>query len=381
MPEGSNRYLRALAVTAVLSCAVLWWFVAAVPLAFLDPEYPYWQAKLELLRRCDVGTVLVVGDSRAAVDVIPARLGLTTTNLAVGGGEAIEAFVAVRRALACPVPPKRVVVSIDAGHFVRPDLFWDRSVKFGFVSQDDLRALREVSERLDDVSILDQKRTDGLTRGVRAALYIWRYPGLYLGSLLRGGVVGRWWDNRRALAEGLHARGQYFFGVDSGSDVVTLEGHLEAFQPLPVLDAYFNQMLALLAARHVPVDFVAMPLNQATVEAVRPDVRGGFAQYLSGYVARYANFHIVGPVMPAWDNGWFGDVFAHLNPAGAIRFSELFGRCLRGRMEGRDDCAALVQPRLQAAPPSTQNDAQWGWFNATGRDASAKVVPSSKRGS
>lgn len=368
-------------VSAVLSCAALWWFVVAAPLAFLDPEYPYWLAKLELLRRCDVGTVLVVGDSRAAVDVIPARVGVTTTNLAVGGGEAIEAYVTVRRALACRVPPRRVVLSIDAGHFVRPDLFWDRSVKFGLVTPDDLRDLQAESERLGDVAILDQKRADGLSRTVRSALYAWRFPGLYLGSLLRGGLVGRWRDNRRALAEGLASRGQYFFGVDPGSDVVTLEGHLPAFTPLPVLDAYFDRMLALLAARQIPVDFVAMPLNQATVDVVRPEVRDGFARYLAGYAARYANFHVVGPVMPAWDNGWFGDAFAHLNPPGAAVFSARFGACLRARLDGRDDCTALDQPRLQAAPPSTQNDAQWGWFNATGRDASAKVVPSSKRGS
>jgi glutathione S-transferase len=37
--------------------------------------------------------------------------------------------------------------------------------------------------------------------------------------------------------------------------------------------------------------------------------------------------------------------------------------------------------RLQDAPPRTQNEAQKGWFKATGPDASARVVPNSKRGS
>jgi hypothetical protein len=37
--------------------------------------------------------------------------------------------------------------------------------------------------------------------------------------------------------------------------------------------------------------------------------------------------------------------------------------------------------RLQDAPPSTQNEAQKGWFRATGPDASAKLLPISKRGS
>jgi hypothetical protein len=379
----SGRYLLVLGATAVLSLAAVWLFVAAAPLAFLDPEYPYWQAKLDLLHRCDLGTVLVVGDSRAAVDIIPARLGIAASNLAVGGGEAIEAYAAVRRALACPEPPRRVIVSIDAGHFVRPDLFWDRTVRYGFLDPTDLRELGAVSEKLGDVSLLDQKRGDGLPRGLRATLYAWRFPGLYFGSLLRGGVVARWWGNSAALAAGIAARGQYFFGTAAGSDAVAIEGHLDEFTPLPVLDAYFDRALALLAARRIPVDFIAMPLNQETALAVRPALRVGFAAYLAGYAARYANFHILGPLLPAWDDAWFGDEFAHLNPAGAALFSARLGDCLRARLDNgeSDDCAALDQPRLQAAPPSTQNDAQWGWFNGTGRDASASVAPSSKRGS
>lgn len=368
-----GHYLKLVGGSALLWLGALWLFVALAPLAFLDPEYPYWQAKLALLDRCDLGTVLVVGDSRAAADIIPARLGVAATNLAVGGGEAIEAYVAVRRALACPVPPRRVVVSIDAGHFVRPDLFWDRSVRYGFLTHADLRELRRISERVGDVSILDQKRGDGLGRGLRAALYAWHFPGLYLGSLLHGGVMARWWSNRAALARGIAARGQYFFGTAGGSDAVAVDGHLDRFVPLPVLDAYFDRMLALLAARGIPVDFVAMPLNQATARAARPAVRAGFAAYLAGYAARYPNFHVVGPLLPGWNDGWFGDEFAHLNPAGAARFSRRFGACLRARLAD--------QPRLQAAPPSTQNAAQCGWFSATGRDASARVAPSSKRGS
>jgi len=416
-PMRASRYLLALGVTAALVLAVTWLFVVMAPLAFLDPEYPYWLAKQELLRQCDLGTVLVVGDSRAATDIIPARLGVTTTNLAVGGGEAIEAYATVRRALACPNPPLRVVISFDAAHFVSPDLFWDRSVRFGALDYAELRELRTISEALGDTAILDQKRADGLPRGLRALLYAAHFPGLYFNSLLQGGVVLRWWENRAALHAGLAARGQYFFGTAAGSNVVAAEGHLAGFTPLPVLDAYFDRLLALLAARHIETDFVAMPLNAATARMVRPVVRQGFTAYLAGYAARYPNFHILGSLMPAWQDGWFGDEFAHLNPAGAALFSAGFGDCLRIRLadqaaaqlalrqiprgiptkiprevvpEGRRQlaarvtdaaCAALDQPPLQDAPPSTQNAAQWGWFNATGRAASASVSPISKRGS
>jgi hypothetical protein len=410
----AGHYVLALGVTAALVLALTWLFVVMAPLAFLDPEYPYWLAKQELLHRCDLGTVLVVGDSRAATDIIPARLGVTTTNLAVGGGEAIEAYATIRRALACPNPPLRVVISLDAAHFVRPDLFWDRSVRFGALDYAELRELRTISEALGDTSVLDQKRADGLSRGLRVLLYAAQFPGLYFNSLLQGGVVLRWWENRAALETGLAARGQYFFGTAAGSSVVAAEGHIASFKSLPVLDAYFDRLLALLAARHIETDFIAMPLNDATAREVRPALRQGFAAYLAGHAARYPNFHIVGSLMPAWQDGWFGDEFAHLNPAGAALFSAAFGDCLRIRLaetaqgarqqipraallefppgiaaEGptkiaapvTDACTALDQPPLQDAPPSTQNAAQWGWFNATGRAASASVPPISKRGS
>ena len=64
-----------------------------MPLAYLDPEYPSWLAKRQMLGQCDLGDVLVVGDSRAAVNIVPALLDVKTTNLAVGGGQAIEAGV------------------------------------------------------------------------------------------------------------------------------------------------------------------------------------------------------------------------------------------------------------------------------------------------
>ena len=80
--------------------------------------------------------------------------------------------------------------------------------------------------------------------------------------------------------------------------------------------------------------------------------------------------------MPHWPDALFGDGFAHLNPDGAARFSAGLGRCL-----GENELSAECIQRLQDAPPSTQNEAQYGWFNDTAPDASISVRPSSKRGS
>ena len=331
LPEAPPaRYLLVLAAAASACFALAWLWVATAPMAWRDPEYPVWRAKLAMLRRCDLGRVLLVGDSRAAVDVVPALLPVLVTNLAVGGGMPIETYIAVSRALACPHPPDRVVISLDAAHFVLADLFWERSVNYGLAGLADLALLQRLTRETGDTSLAEPKRPDGLPIWLRGQLYTWHFPPLDLGSLAKSGGFLRLWRNRAAFAQALAARGQYFFGRDAGSSAVASEGHLAAFAPLPVLDRYFDRTLALLAARHIPAYFIAMPINDATARKVRPEVRAGFTDYLARYAARYPNFHVIAPLMPAWPDRYFGDEFAHLNPMGAVVFSTQFAACLRG---------------------------------------------------
>ena len=357
------RYLRLLGLSAALSFALIWGWVATMPMAFMDTEYASWRAKQLMLDRCDLGEAIILGDSRAAADIIPARLPMQTSNLAIGGGEAIEALTALNRALACPAPPRLVIISLDPGHFSRPDLFWDRSVRFGFVTPADVAALRQASLQTDDQSVYQSHPLDGVPAGLRAWLYRIRFPPLYFSSLAHGGVLFRWARNERMLADTLAARGHYYFGTDPGSSTVTIDAHMDQFRPLPVLDRYFNTLLATLERRGIDTRFIAMPVNEATWREVRPAVRQAFAAYLAQYQARYPHFHVASEIMPHWPDRLFGDQFGHLNPQGAEQFSDQLGQ------------------RLQEAPPSTQNDAQKGWLSDTGAAASASVVPISKRGS
>jgi len=369
-------FLATVMGSAIVLFGLTWLWIATMPMAFLDPEYPSWRAKQVLLANCDLGDILILGDSRAATAMMPAGWRVRATNLAVGGGEAIEALAALDRALQCKVPPRQVILSFDAVHFARPDLFWERTARFGFVDAEEIATLREVSHRLGDVSIYELRHTDGLPSRLRDAMYRVRFPSVYFTSLAKGGVLLRWPRNRATLAATLAARGQYFFGTGAGSDIVAADGHLPEFRPLPVLEWYFNRILQQLAAHGIPAVYIAVPMNDATARAAAPGVSSIFRAWLAGYEARYPGFQVVGDIMPHWPDAWFGDAFAHLNPAGAARFSAGLDQCLDAPAL-RAEC---VQ-RLQAAPPSTQNEAQYGWFNATAPDASCSVRPSSKRGS
>lgn len=358
-----RRFLLWMLAAAAGSFALAWAWVLAVPMAFMEPEYAAWHAKQVMLGRCDLGDTLILGDSRAAADILPGRLPGRVTNLAIGGGEAIEALALLRRALACPQPPRRVILSFDAGHFSRPDLFWERSVRFGFLSTADIAELRLVSKETGDASVYQERHTDILPARLRDWLRLWHFPTYDFPSLLHGGVFLREPRNRRMLETTLAHRGQYSFGTAAGSDQVAVEGHLDRFHPLPVVDHYFNAILATLERHGIEAIFVTMPVNEATFRQISPALLAGFSRYLNAYAARYDRFHIVGEIVPHRPDAAFGDEFCHMNPPAAERFSE-----------------ELAQ-RLQAAPPSTQKDAQNGWLSGTGLAASASVVPISKRGS
>ncbi len=96
------RYLLLTLTAAAVGFGLVWAWVLAMPMAFMEPEYASWQAKKVLLQRCDLGETLILGDSRAAADIMPRRLAVPATNLALGGGEVIEALALLKRALACP---------------------------------------------------------------------------------------------------------------------------------------------------------------------------------------------------------------------------------------------------------------------------------------
>ena len=72
------RYLRR-AATSASSFAVVWLWVATMPMAFMDAEYPSWRAKQVLTERCDLGETIILGDSRAAADIMPRRLPFRAT--------------------------------------------------------------------------------------------------------------------------------------------------------------------------------------------------------------------------------------------------------------------------------------------------------------
>jgi hypothetical protein len=323
-----SRYLAQTALVGLLSFAAIWLYVVLCPMAFLDDEFPRWSAKQAMLGACHLGDLVVVGDSRAAVDIMPNALPVSSTNLALAGTSTVETYVTVDRLLRCPDLPRVVAISLSASHFAGPDTFWQKSALYRFLDADDLWALRRRSTQLNDWSMFTLDAPDDLPPWARILLYSADFPSLYFGSLLQNEVALHYRRNHAIYSDVLAARGQYFFHeLPQGYDGIAAEGRMPKFAVLPILDAYFDRTLALLAARNIRAVFMPMPVNDATYLATTAEFRTGFAQYLHAYATRYKDFAVPQDTMPHMPNRLIGDDLSHLNQAGAAIFNRTFAPC------------------------------------------------------
>jgi hypothetical protein len=323
-----RRYLLQVSLAGITIFATIWLYVVAFPMAFLDDEFPRWSAKQTMLDSCDLGDLTVVGDSRAAVDIMPNALPVRTTNLALAGTSTVETYVAVKRLLRCDKLPRAVIISLSASHFAGPDTFWEKSARYRFLGRADLEDLRGLSAQLHDWSMFTLDSPDDLPPRARIWLYASYFPSVYFSALLDNEIFFHFTRNELIYRQVRDTRGQYFFHERAqGSDGIAAEGRMPRFTVLPILDAYFNRTLSLLAARHVPALFVAMPINDATFASTTAEFREGFAGYLRAYAAKYPDFAIVGDTMPHVPNSQTGDSLSHLNQTGATLFNQAFAPC------------------------------------------------------
>jgi hypothetical protein len=321
------RYLAWSACTAAAAFALVWLYVAMMPMAFLSRDYPLWLAKKAMIDKCDLGSVALLGDSRAVAAVMPTVMPLEVSNLALSSSTPIETYFAVARMLRCNDPPKLVVIAHGPGHFSGDASFWDEGPTVGYLGYRDLADIADHAALLGDHDSIPSKERDGLPSAVLRWLYNVRFPPIYFASLLHGYGGARFWHNEAAYKAAVESRGQALFGTGDGSDGLADESSLKAFRVSALEGYYFTRTLALLASRHIETFFIAMPMNQSTHQKLARVVRADMLAYLHSEEARFTNFHVIGDPVACWPDRYFGDAW-HFNRNGAAAFSRELGSWL-----------------------------------------------------
>jgi hypothetical protein len=197
-----------------------------------------------------------------------------------------------------------VLISFSPANLMRIDnlahVFWGRSAQFGYFSLGELNEIRRRSRGLNDETLFGPESPADLDAFLKSLFYTIKFPSYYVPALLDAGFENRSVENQKIFDLVLSDRGHGYFGQAKGATTPDAEVGLQSFAPQKIIDEYFNQTLALLNARNIPVYFVAMPHNVASTQLYSPDMNKGFDDYINSYVSRYPHFHILGDLFLSW---------------------------------------------------------------------------------
>lgn len=321
-PADFNRFLIAFFTTLIVGLALVWTYTATRPDAFMESGYASWAAKKSMLARCDLGQIAFFGDSRLEAGLVPAAFPVPATNFGLAAGTAVEARVAVDRALACPTLPKQAVISLVPEHFgPLSRYYWLLSVRYGFLSAGDVFAVERLADQLGDTDSLATRTPEGLSGKPRDWLYASGFPSLSFASLIQGRIFGRAETNRTRLAAVTADRG---WSAYTGGEPVQAE-HPDRFILTALQNAELEAALIALKGRGVAAALLIMPFAPAHQETDR--TLAAYREYLS-IIAQRNGATLLDPEIPLWPQPAFADG-AHLNPEAAHAFTKALASCLK----------------------------------------------------
>jgi hypothetical protein len=329
MPLSAGRYLFVSAFTAAVVIGAAWAYTNLFPMAFLEGGYPIWAAKQSILRECQFGDLLVLGDSRPESAIVPERLPITAANVTFGGTTPIETWFFAKTAMQCPKPPRIVIYSHSMEAFMRPNfLLWKNATRYGFLGFRDLREVAATAAALHDPSLAGVSTRDGLDGAFRDLVYSSGFPSIFMASLIEGRVFGRYAYNRALFARTAATKGQVTYTETAPGSHIGNDADIGAFAPSPLEAAYFAKTLAVFAAAHVTVLVLTVPVGNQTYAAINTRARIDFARFLESYSNRYPGVIAWTPDIAAWPDNLFVDG-SHMDMQGAEIFTEDLSACLR----------------------------------------------------
>lgn len=295
-------------------------YANACPMNIMSPEYPMWKQAREVAEASaeEPLDALVLGDSRAKAGLVPEELGQRGFSLTVGGATPIELRWLLREYLENNPAPRRLIISLAPEHLVHAEVFWERTVKFGLLSSDEIDAVLAKQEALGD-DVLNAS----LAADWESKLYRWRLAPIYYGEYLASLGFLRRGKNRAVLAQLERDHGRYHFGTAAAAILPSKEAEWSGFTPSRLLVQEFDALLEDVATLPCEVSFVLAPISERTSEELDPRYTADLTEFLRERAQRFPSIAI-DLEAPVYPDEAFGDP-GHLKAEGARAFSCAIG--------------------------------------------------------
>ena len=300
--------------------------IACFPWRIFYREFAMWASKEEIMDDPKANTLFVIGDSRALSAFLPEKISDHCYNLALGGGTPIEGYFTLQRLIATG-KVKKIIVSYAPFHLESTDTFFERTLKFKFLT------IAGLSSLLQDSFSLDQKFWDEndlhfngwwdkTSTVCKAALIYINFPFYYKPELSNLSPINRYEVNMAVYREITGRKGHFNFGSAEFSNGLSKEAERKQFLLNKVCVKYLEMTFELAHAHGIEILYKTAPCNASSFDHLHREYVTGYQDFFKTLKKRYPYVTFDDAIYPASDS-LFGDP-SHLNRRGCIKFSEEF---------------------------------------------------------
>ncbi|MEZ5759497.1 MAG: hypothetical protein R3D86_14850 [Emcibacteraceae bacterium] len=280
--------------------AVYSYFILNFKMLYLNFEYPSYLYVYEKIR--DVNdkpyNFIAIGDSRTQSSFMPEIFddeNLNSINFALGGASPITGYYTIKNYLKYHEKPDYILMGYSPPILTGPYFYEANTVKFGFLEDEQYEEIAENAEKLDDNSIIGPVK-----------YYDYKiYTGMYIQDLINGLLERRWQRNHVAWDNLLKSKGHRFAAVEPGSSELSSETGFKEFIPSKVVRYYVEKTLEEASENNIQVFWFNNPINTESFEALSPDYKREFEQYMKSLSDNY-DLKILNSLY-AMDSKNFGD--------------------------------------------------------------------------
>lgn len=313
-----KRFIYTSILIAISLYAMCGYIFMKHKMLYMNQEYPMWVHIKETITtenedKCDF---IIIGDSRAKAGFIPQKNNkFNSLNLSVGGGTPIEGFYILKKFLQTNIKPKEIVLSYAPYHLAGQDTYWDRTIKFDFLTE----------EECSDVENNSQIIQDSNTLGANKTCKDYLSPVKYTADFTSGILKQRWNTNNKVLNDCRVSKGHYYFGREEVSSGLNIEASKNIFKESKLINHYFHKLLKLAKENNIKISYFTMPFNESSFAETSIEYKNKYNKYIDSLSSMY-NINICNQ-LSFMSNDNFGDN-SHLY-RGAKKNTQLIYDCIR----------------------------------------------------
>ena len=317
----------------------IWVFSAVGRNGYMDQDYGQWTAKMEMIQQCRVGDLAIIGDSQASADLIPALLRPNDVkNFGLTGATPIESYYELQRILACPKPPRAILITFAPRQFQEVNWFWQHAARYGFLSFAEMEEVRHAEAELGPPYLYKGAFGTEPPGAIKNWLYVKSFPTFNFASMVAAAGIGRRHANQMVHDQTLATDGHHLEGNAACAQVPGWDASQDDFQLNPLVKIYFDRLIGLAKSRGVQIFLLSPPVSQLTAKGLTEGYRTGYAKFLAQTARAHPEVNRIGSSFLTMDNCSFGDQH-HLNQSGSEAFTRAVAPLLN-RVMGSADLAA-----------------------------------------